>query len=175
MWPGCTLAMLARGIVPSPSTRSGLVRIAAVALLLATQSAGQALAHGAFVDAVPSGAVAVYARYDTGEAMSGAQITIYAPDDPARPWAVAVADAEGRFLFQPDPDRPGRWAIQARQAGHGAMGYVEVTAETGATVTRGPAAGLTLAQRLLMVACVGWGCIGTAAYLLRRRGKAGVA
>ncbi len=140
---------------------------------MALAGAGQAQAHGAVLDAVQTRAIAVQARYDTGEAMAGAQITIYAPDDPARPWAVSVADAEGRFLFQPDNDRPGRWAIQARQAGHGAMGYVEITAGTDATVATAPAAGLTLVQRLLMVACVGWGCIGTAAYVLRSRGKPG--
>jgi nickel transport protein len=153
--------------------RSGLARIAAVAVLLATQPAGPALAHGAVVDAVPTGAVAVQARYDTGEPMAGAQITIYAPDDPVRPWAVAVADADGQFLFQPDADRTGRWAIQARQAGHGAMGYVEVTAGNDAVVVAAPEVGLTLAQRLLMLASVGWGCVGTAAYFVRSRGGPG--
>lgn len=132
--------------------------------------AGPALAHGAFVDVVPVEAIDVAARYDTGEVMAGAQVSVFAPDNPATPWLTGLTDARGRFVFAPD-DRPGRWAIQVRQAGHGAMGYVEVGAAGAESVilTSSAGTGTTLAQRLLMVACVLWGCVGTALWFRRSR------
>ena len=132
--------------------------------------AGPAMAHGAFVDVAAVDAVGIHARYDTGEPMADAQVAVFAPDDPAQPWLVGQTDAAGQFVFIPD-DRAGRWAIQVRQAGHGAMGYVELSTDGAAvavtTTTAGT--GLTWAQRLLMVACVLWGAGGTALYFRRPR------
>ena len=146
---------------------SAIVKPLIAALLLA----GPAAAHGAFVEARNVAAVAVDARYDTGEVMAGAQVSVFAPDNPAEPWLTGVTDADGRFVFAPDSARHGQWAIQVRQAGHGAMGYVTLSADEGATITVTPAsaAGLSWAQRLLMAACVIWGCIGTALYARRIR------
>ncbi len=140
---------------------SAIVKALAAALLLA----GPATAHGAFVDTAEVQAVTVTAYYDTGEPMAGAQVSIFAPDDPAQPWQTGVTDTAGRFLFLPD-DRPGQWAVQVRQAGHGAIGYVERGSDGIVQVAMTPAAagGLGWAQRLLMLACVVWGCVGTALY-----------
>ncbi len=149
------------------TVRSGSIRTVAATVGALWLSTGLAIAHGAFMDVADVRAVKIHARYDTGEPMAEAQVLVYAPDNPARPWARGVTDAEGRFSFVPD-DRPGQWAIQARQAGHGAMSYFTV-ADAGAAVSVSvPArAGPDLAQRLLMVACVAWGCIGTALYFRR--------
>ena len=136
-------------------------------LLVALLLAGPAYAHGAFVDVAQVDAVGIHARYDTGEPMGEAQVSIFAPDNPAEPWLTGQTDAAGHFTFTPD-DRTGRWAIQVRQAGHGAMGYIETDA-TGITTITANNAGLTWAQRLLMVASVLWGCIGTALYFRRPR------
>ncbi|WP_019954437.1 carboxypeptidase-like regulatory domain-containing protein [Yoonia vestfoldensis] len=132
-----------------------------MALLLA----GPAAAHGAFVDVEKLDAVGIQARYDTGAAMAGAQVAVFAPDNPAQPWLTGMTDADGRFVFAPD-DRPGRWAVQVRQAGHGAIGYLEIGADGVASAFIAPAtaAGLTWTQRALMIASVLWGCIGTALY-----------
>jgi nickel transport protein len=133
--------------------------------LVAVLLAGPVAAHGAFVDLAQVEAVAIHARYDTGAPMAEAQVSVFAPDNPAQPWLTGQADAEGRFVFTPN-DTQGRWAVQVRQAGHGAMGYVEVGAEGVATIvmSRATGLGLTWAQRALMVACVLWGCVGTALY-----------
>lgn len=149
--------------MPSPIAK----RIAA-GLTVAVLLAGPAAAHGAFVDVGSVEAVGISARFDSGEVMAGAQVSIFAPDNPAEPWLTGLTDAQGRFVFMPD-DRPGRWAIQVRQAGHGAMGYVEVGAMGANSVilTSSAGSGMTLAQRLLMVACVLWGCIGAALYFRR--------
>lgn len=152
---------------------SSIAKATATALVTAwLLSVGPAAAHGAFVDVTETRAVAIDARYDTDEPMAGAQVSVFAPDDPAQPWRVGRTDAAGRFVFVPD-DRAGRWAIQVRQAGHGAMGYVEVGA-SGIAATSMATASTDLLQRLLMAACVVWGCIGTALYF-RRSARASVA
>lgn len=139
------------------------------AWLAALLLAGPAIAHGAFVDVTAVDAIGIDARYDTGEPMAQAQVSIFAPDDPAQPWLVGQTDAVGRFVFTAD-DRAGRWAIQVRQAGHGAMGYVTVGADgTHNVVMNTAGVGLSWAQRLLMVACVLWGAVGTALYFKRNR------
>jgi nickel transport protein len=155
--------------VPSPIGSVVATGLAAMWLL----TAGPAVAHGAFVDVTEIQAVAIGARYDTDEPMAGAQVSVFAPDDQAQPWHVGQTDAAGRFVFVPD-DRAGRWAIQVRQAGHGAMGYVEVDTAAGVTPTIAAPAGLDPMQRVLMVASVVWGCIGTALYF-RRNARATVA
>lgn len=133
--------------------------------------ASQALAHGAFVDVAPASATSISARYDTGEVMVDAQVAVFAPDDPAQPWLTGRTDTAGRFVFVPD-DRAGRWAIQVRQAGHGAMGYAEIGADSTITaVTAARGASLSVMQKLLMLACILWGAVGTALYF--RRTKAG--
>jgi nickel transport protein len=154
--------MSARGIVRS-SAASPLA-----AAVVAAAWAGSAAAHGAVVALRPVEAVAVEARYDTGAPMRDAQVSVFAPDDPARPRLVGRTDAGGRFLFAPDGP-PGRWAVQARQAGHGAIGHVEVGAGAGGLVAAGPG-GVGPLQRALMVACVLWGAVGTALYFRRPRG-----
>jgi nickel transport protein len=134
-------------------------------LLLST--AGAAFAHGAKIEYTVGMAVEIQATYDTGEPMAGGQVTVYAPDDPSTPWLTGVCDEEGRFAFAPDPDKPGTWDVQVRQAGHGDIVHIEIGA--GAATSGG--SGLTTPQILLMAACVAWGCIGTALFFSRKRGS----
>lgn len=139
-------------------------------LALAPQVAG---AHAALVSAEPIEALRITARYDTGEAMAGAQVTIYAPDDPATVWARGETDAEGRFDLVLPAEPEGTWAVQVRQAGHGAMIHVEHGQAAGAVAALVVTAGSTAPrglQRAVMVALVLWGAIGTALWF--RRGRA---
>jgi len=128
-----------------------------------------ALAHAAFVSVSDSRAVTVRAYFDTGEPMAGAQIAIFAPDSPRQPWVMGAMDEDGRFTFV--PSQPGRWMVQARQAGHGAVNYFEWEAgeafEREADFTQ--SASLSWIQKLIIVGSLGWGCVGTALYVLRRR------
>lgn len=157
--------MSARVIVRPRIARRIAAGLAAVAL-----PAGMASGHAALLDVNVVEAVGIHAFYDTGEPMAEAQVSVFAPDDPTTPWRVGQTDATGRYVFAPD-DRAGRWAIQVRQAGHGAIGYVEMTPDTEAAVLVAGAAtgGTTPLQRILMVACVLWGSIGTALYFQRSR------
>jgi nickel transport protein len=131
-----------------------------------------ALGHAALLQAEAAQAIRLHATYDTGEPMAEAQVIIYAPDNPAQPWSRGTTDAEGRYLFAPDPGLPGRWTVQVRQAGHGAVANVEVGPDggdapvlsvTGGGMETGPL------QRAVMVALVVWGALGTALYFRRRR------
>lgn len=132
-------------------------------LFLALALPASALAHGAELTATPVEAIALEARYDTGEPMAGAQVQAFAPDDPQTAVALGMTDADGRFVFVPDPT-PGRWTVQVRAAGHGAITYFEQGASAlRVTVERSENWG----QRALMVALVAWGALGTVLFLRR--------
>lgn len=140
--------------------------IACVVLLWFIVPAGVVLAHGVQLEIYQSNAIEVVARYDTSEPMAEAQVAVFAPGNPAEPWLTGFSDESGRFSFVPDPQMPGLWEVQVRQAGHGGLIRVAV-GENG----DGPpvAGGFTFAQRILMAAAVVWGLIGTALFFSRGR------
>lgn len=148
-----------------------LLVVLSAAWLAGMWLAQPARAHGASVDATLVEAVTVQARYDTGAPMAEARVIVFAPDLPERPWLTGQTDAAGRFVFVPEASE-GRWAIQVRQAGHGAMAHIAI-GENPEGLLPDPTPSQTWAQRVLMVACVLWGCIGTALYARgARRGRA---
>jgi nickel transport protein len=123
------------------------------------------LAHGAHVTYRVATTVDLEAQYDNGEPMGGAQVAIYAPDDPTTVWLTGICDEEGRFSFTPDPSLPGTWDVQVRQAGHGDM--VHIIIGEGGNADAGGAH--TPLQIVVMAACVIWGLVGTALYFSRRK------
>ena len=135
------------------------------AILLALIVTTTALAHGAKIEYAINIAVEIVASYDSGDPMGEAQVTVYAPNDLSNPWLTGTTDEEGRFTFIPDPDIPGTWDVQVRQAGHGDIVHIPVgegMATTGST-------GFSWLQIVLMSACVIWGFVGTALYFSRRK------
>ena len=144
------------------------VTIAAVVvgLLLSLLLPTQALAHGVSIQYTSDIEITIVAKYDSGEPMAGAQVVVYAPDDPSTPWLTGVCDDEGRFSFTPDVSKPGIWDVQVRLAGHGGMVHIPVGE---GTATSGGVGGYSYLQIGLMAACVIWGSIGTAFYFRRRR------
>ncbi len=151
-----------------------------------------ALAHGTSVQFRKTGAIEIQAQYDGGTPMSEAQVTIYAPNDPATPWLQGTTDREGYFIFAPDPAQPGNWDVRVRQAGHGNIISIPVEPETAADRgTPSPeaapeptadaaepeltaraqwsGANYTPLQKSLMAACGLWGLIGTALFFSRRK------
>jgi len=141
---------------------------AMLAMTALTTAPALAWGHAAMVHAELRPAVVVTAHYDSGEPMAQAQITVFAPDDPTRPWLHGLADSDGRFVFVPDA-QAGRWSVQVRQAGHGAIAHVVLTEAAASdpgqiTAAKGP----SRPQALIMAASVVWGCIGTALYFRRR-------
>ena len=149
-----------------------------------------ALSHGVDVSHSSGEAVRVHALFDSGEPMSEAQVSVFAPDEAQTPWVTGTTDPAGNFAFVPDPTRAGRWEVQVRLAGHGEIVYVPLEESSVADVTSESAtfelassetpadtiaspprslAGLAARQKLVMGAVFAWGCIGTALYF--KRGK----
>lgn len=151
-----------------------------LACILLALACSPVYAHGARLDYTTQTrtvtAVDIHATFDSGDPMSGAQVVIYAPDDPVNPWQTGVCDEQGRFSFTPDPAISGTWEIQARQSGHGAIAYVEIgeMAEQPASdvahsqVVTGSTSTFTPLQYTLMGASVIWGLVGTALYFSGR-------
>lgn len=157
-----------------------------------------AQAHAALMNYTIAPAISLQAMYEGGEPMAAAQIVVYAPDNPAEPWLTGKTDEQGRFTFTPDPAISGEWAVQARQAGHGAMMHVtlgdDAPANAGTDTSANPHAhadastdaasakaatvsaaththttGQTPMQRGLMIASIVWGFIGTGLFFARKR------
>lgn len=126
----------------------------------------KAYAHGVKVKYTVDIAIDIVATYDDGQPMAGAQVMVYAPDDPSTPWLTGTCDDEGRFTFSPDTSKPGTWAVQVRLAGHGDIVHIPVGQDA---VASGGSGGYTILQIVLMSVCVIWGIAGTALYFLRRR------
>lgn len=135
----------------------------AIALILSLP--GTACAHGVKVDYSMKSAVEITASYDTGDPMSEGQVAVYAPDDPATPFTTGKCDEQGRFVFTPDPSKPGIWDVQVRLAGHGGVAHISVGEEGAAAAG---STGYKPLQIILMAACVIWGFIGTALFFKRR-------
>ncbi len=140
---------------------ASLIGILALSLVLPVK----AYAHGVNIEYTTSVEIEIIAKYDTGEPMAGAQVVVYAPDDPSTPWLTGVCDDEGRFSFTPDTSKSGMWDVQVRKAGHGDIVHIPVGVEAEA----GGISGYTTLQIGLMAACVVWGSVGTALYFWRRR------
>lgn len=91
--------------------------------------ASVAYAHGVVINYTvneETGELEFEALFDNGEPMANAQVTIYAPDDPAKPWLTAKADENGRYAFA--PDQVGEWDVQFRVAGHGDIVHINIEA-----------------------------------------------
>lgn len=134
--------------------------------LLALGPSAVAFAHGVELEYKTSAVVEILAAYDTGEPMSGAQVKVYAPDEPSTPWLTGVCDENGRFTFTPDPSMPGTWSVQVSYMGHGGMLHIPI----GEGVVGAGGTGYTPLQLALMAGCVVWGFIGTALFFSKRRG-----
>ena len=138
--------------------------LAAVICLLILGPVAAVSAHGVDIFYGSVNSIEITAKYDTGEPFSGAQVSVYAPNNPAKIWAAGKCDAQGRFTFTPDPALPGVWDVQVREAGHGAVAHITVAGAVQSGTT-----GFTTLQMALMGACVLWGLAGTALYFSRRK------
>lgn len=167
-------------------------RVAAAAVTVAAAAGcllpALAHAHGANLDYQMTPGISLQAKYDSGEPMTQAQFTVFAPNDPTTPWRTGESDAQGRFSFVPDASIPGMWAVQAREAGHGALVQIPIgdtssssEATAASATTNASAAAPTMPsaavhtqganpqQRWVMIASVIWGFIGTALFFARKK------
>lgn len=149
-----------------------------------------ALAHGVVVDHEQVDAVRIEARYDNGEPMAEAQVSVYSPEDASDPWLNGSVDDDGVFLFE--PDEAGTWQVEVRQAGHGETVRVEVEgpSEEGSPdevelteadeqrapapqersdASGGDASGAGILQTVVIGALAVWALVATALYFAGRR------
>jgi nickel transport protein len=129
-------------------------------------------------------AIRVQAKYDSGDPMKEAQVTVYAPNNPAEAWQTGKTDEQGYYVFVPNSEIRGNWEVKIRKAGHGDIASIpveEANTTTASTSTssnssqlklaqvRGSSAGYTPLQRTVMGIVVVWGCVGTALFFMSRR------
>lgn len=129
-------------------------------------------AHGALLTWTETTGISIQASYHNGHSMAGAQIAVFAPDNPMTPWLTGTADDQGHFSFVPPPEQTGTVTVQAQLAGHGTKIHIPLTPAADVANSDQPAPEPTdysTTQRLLMAASVVWGCIGTAFYFKRRK------
>jgi nickel transport protein len=154
--------------IPTTKVGSGWVRVLAlgigIGLLLFT--ARVSFAHGVELSYEAVKVVEITARFDSGDPMAGGQVAVFSPDDPVDPWLTGTCDDEGKFYFTPDPTRSGLWEIQVRLAGHGDLIRMEISGD--GSFSAGTT-GYTILQKLVMVAAVIWGWVGTALFFSRRK------
>lgn len=133
--------------------------------LLSLGVANMAYAHGVKITHQANMAFDISAAFDTGEQLEGAQVTIFAPDNPSKPWSTGVCDKNGHFTFTPDFSKPGNWAVQVRKGGHGGLIHISV----GEDMAASGSTGYTALQMVLMAGCVVWGLVGTGLFFSRRK------
>jgi nickel transport protein len=129
-----------------------------------------AFSHGTDLKYRNVEAMQIQATYDSGEPMSEANVTVYAPNDPETPWLIGNTDKNGYFLFIPDRSLAGNWDIKVRQSGHGSMTTIPIS-EIGSEIesvnvsrewsSQGSYSPL---QKAVMAVMGIWGFIGTALY-----------
>ncbi len=126
-----------------------------------TENVPFAGAHGTAIDYSLAVTVDIQAAYDSGEPMSEAQVTVYAPSDPETPFLQGIADENGRFIFEPDTNDVGLWSVSVRTAGHGEIINIPVSQDE---ISGAGGGGLSNLQRMVIAAAVIWGFVGTALY-----------
>jgi nickel transport protein len=132
------------------------------------------LAHGTDIESKKVEAVQVEARYEGGQPMREAQVTVYSPENPAEPWQQGITNQQGTYTFVPDPQQAGSWEVKVRQGGHGDIITVQVGEETSPTQKSALAFSWlekdgesTTTQKVLLGVAGVWGFFGTALFFAR--------
>lgn len=123
------------------------------------------LAHGVEFKYESNSSYLITGFFDDGSPLSAAQVTIYAPDDPKKPWGTGISDEQGQYLLTPDLTKPGIWTVQFRKAGHGGTINLDIGGQMGSSSSTA----YSTTQIVLMVIAVLWGFVGTALYFKRER------
>jgi nickel transport protein len=103
------------------------IGIAAICSTLPTAAFAHQVQTNYVLDAQTRSNLQVQAVFSNGEPLKGANVTIYSPEQPNRPWAKGLTDSEGRYTFDPDESVSGNWEIDIERAGHGDILVVPVS------------------------------------------------
>ncbi|MBP0041703.1 MAG: carboxypeptidase regulatory-like domain-containing protein [Roseofilum sp. SBFL] len=172
----------AQNFVPQVGAKKFLPLLLPLAFGLTLALGEKAIAHGVTIQHHQISAIQVQATYDSGEPMDNAQVSIYAPDDPTTPWIRGISNAQGEFVFVPEPGQTGTWTVRIRKAGHGQIAHisspetrsnVELIAKSSnpeasqTAIASASLGGYTSIQKGVMIASVLWGFIGTTLFFSR--------
>lgn len=105
-----------------------LMLMAAGIAAVPTEAVAHQVQTNYVIDAQTRSTMEVQSVFSNGEPLKGANVTIYSPEQPNRPWAKGMTDAQGRFTFTPDQSISGDWEIDIQQEGHGDILVVPVDA-----------------------------------------------
>lgn len=90
------------------------------ALLSLTLCPTQAFAHSVLTDyRLVAESLEIQSTFTTGEALEGADVVVYAPNDSTHPWLKGATDQNGSFMFQPDRAIAGEWVVKIGAGDHG--------------------------------------------------------
>ena len=140
---------------------------------------GKLLAHGSNIKYRKTEAIEIQSNYESGSPMAKAQVTIYAPNNPSKPWLKGITDDQGKFIFIPDYSQTGNWQIKVRQSGHGNMINLAISENNKLTDNRPEKHSninhnslnneYSSGQKLVMAIMVTWGFVGTALFFSRKK------
>lgn len=105
-----------------------LILMAAGIAAVPTEAFAHQVQTNYVIDAQSRNTLEVQSVFSNGEPLKGANVTIYSPEQPHRPWAKGMTDARGRFTFTPDRSISGDWEIDIQREGHGDILVVPVDA-----------------------------------------------
>lgn len=147
-------------------------------------------AHGVKIIPEINQAISLQAKYDSGLPIQQAQVIVYAPNQPNKPWIEGMTNQEGKFIFIPDSKLSGNWQIKVAQAGHGNVINIpyfptKLVAEKPVIVSNNSTnnqlvsnistsnsqilSGNYQLQKSLMIASIVWGCVGTTLFFARAK------
>jgi nickel transport protein len=88
-----------------------------------------AFAHSVETDyfLTPKSELEFQVKFSSGEPFHDAQVQVYAPNEPSKPWMEAKTNAEGNFAFQPDKSVQGDWTVKIGELEHSDILTVPVT------------------------------------------------
>jgi nickel transport protein len=146
-----------------------------LSLVVTLGSASPVFAHGVAIEHRKTSAIEIRATYDSGEPMSNAQVTVYAPNNPTEPWLKGTTAEDGTFAFVPASEVSGEWDVKVRQSGHGDL--ISIPVESGEEASPQPVqaskswqgGNYTPLQKVIMAALGVWGFIGTALFFARNQ------
>ncbi len=82
------------------------------------------ISHGVDIVSIKGG-TGIEAKYDSGDPISHAEVTVYSPEEGSEPFQTGVTDKNGRFLFSPDMN--GEWKVVVNDwTGHGGTIKIKV-------------------------------------------------
>ena len=140
--------------------------ILTISIVFALFVPGSLYPHGVDILVIGGGS-GVEAKYDSGDPISHADVTIYSPGNEEEPSQTGVTDRNGRFLFYPDMD--GVWKVVVNDwTGHGGTKLITIK---DSAIVQGPEVEMPIGRKTKILAGISviFGLTGILFFVLARR------